>query len=101
MTGISLLGIIFSGSSQSAQSSYSTISGSSSIGGVLTGLGAVVCLPVVYGVLGFITGIITAFFLNLALKYAGGLEIEADGFQLPAPLKDIPPKIEPLGPLPR
>ncbi len=95
MTGISLLGMIFNGYSQSAYSSYGSYGGSSSIMSVITGLGAVICLPVLYGVLGFIGGVITAFFLNLALKYAGGLEIEAAGFSLQPP----EPRIEPLSPL--
>ena len=48
-------------------------------GGMMMGMGvaAVVVLPVVYGLLGFIGGLITALFFNLAAKYAGGLEIEA------------------------
>jgi hypothetical protein len=47
-------------------------------GGMMMGLGvaAVVVLPIVYGILGFIGGLITALFFNLAAKYAGGLEIE-------------------------
>jgi hypothetical protein len=99
MTAMSLISMIFGGSSRSAYSSYS---GSSDIVGVIMGMGAVVCLPILYGVLGFIGGIITAFFTNLALKYAGGLEIEAVGFNLqPAPPKESAPKIEPLSPLPQ
>jgi hypothetical protein len=101
MTGISILSMIFSPSSQSAYSSYSSYGSSSSIVSVITGLGAVVCLPILYGVMGFLGGVITAFFLNLALKYAGGLEIEAVGFSLqPAPPRETPPKIEPISPLP-
>ena len=97
MTGISLLSMIFSGSSQSAYSSYGSYGGYSSIVSLITGLGAVVCLPVMYGVLGFIGGIISAFFLNLALKFAGGLEVEAYGISL----QSAPPKIEPISPLPQ
>jgi hypothetical protein len=86
MTGISLISMIFNDSSHSAYSSY----GSSSIVSMITGLGAVVCLPILYGILGFLGGIITAFFLNLALKYAGGLEVEASGISLqPTPPRDM------------
>jgi len=48
-------------------------------GGMLMGLGlaAVVMLPIFYGVLGFISGLLSAFLFNLAAKYTGGLEIEA------------------------
>ena len=47
-------------------------------GGMMMGMGlaAVIVLPILYGVLGFIGGIISAFFFNLAAKYAGGLELE-------------------------
>jgi hypothetical protein len=47
-------------------------------GGMLIGIGlaAVVLAPIFYGILGFIGGVISAFFFNLAAKYAGGLELE-------------------------
>ena len=47
-------------------------------GGMMIGMGlaAIVLAPVFYGVLGFIGGIISAFFFNLAAKYTGGLELE-------------------------
>ena len=47
-------------------------------GGMMMGMGvaAVVVLPIFYGVLGFIGGILTALFFNIAAKYAGGLEVE-------------------------
>jgi hypothetical protein len=97
MTGMSLLAMIFSGPSRSAYSSYSSYGDSFDFMGIITGLGAVVCLPILYGILGFIGGIITAFFLNLALKFAGGLEVEAYGISL----QSAPPKIESINPLPQ
>ena len=97
MSAMSLLGMILSGSSRSVYSSYSSYGGSSDFFGIITGLGAVVCLPILYGILGFIGGIISAFFLNLALKFAGGLELEAYGISL----QSAPPKIEPISPLPQ
>jgi hypothetical protein len=47
-------------------------------GGMVMGMGlaAVVLLPILYGVFGFIGGVISAFFFNLAAKYVGGLELE-------------------------
>ena len=42
----------------------------------LVGVAAVVILPFLYGILGFLTGILTGFFFNLAAKFVGGLEIE-------------------------
>jgi hypothetical protein len=47
-------------------------------GGVLMGLGvaAVFIMPVLYGLLGFLIGLVSALFFNIAAKYAGGLELE-------------------------
>ncbi len=47
-------------------------------GGMMMGMGvaAVVLMPIFYGILGFIGGLVTALFFNIAAKYAGGLEIE-------------------------
>ncbi len=43
---------------------------------LLFGVGAIVILPVFYGVMGFIGGIIAAAFYNLVASIAGGIEIE-------------------------
>jgi hypothetical protein len=101
MSGMSLLSLIFS---RSSQYSYSSPYGSSSYSfmNIVTGLGAVICLPILYGIFGFLGGIISAFFINIALKYAGGLEMEAVGFSLqPATPREAPRNITPLGPLPQ
>jgi ABC-type phosphate transport system permease subunit len=45
--------------------------------GMLFGAGAIVVLPIFYGVLSFIMGAIYAALYNLASKWVGGLEIEA------------------------
>ncbi len=42
----------------------------------LFGVGAIVLFPIMFGVMGFIGGLIGGFFYNLALKYSGGLEME-------------------------
>jgi len=49
-------------------------------GGMMMGLGlaAVLVLPIFYGIVGFLGGLLSAFLFNLAAKYTGGLEIEAD-----------------------
>jgi hypothetical protein len=48
-------------------------------GGMMMGMGvaAVFLMPVFYGILGFLIGLLTALFFNVAARYAGGLEIEA------------------------
>ena len=47
-------------------------------GGMMMGIGlaAVVLAPIFYGIAGFLGGLISAFFYNLAAKYTGGVEID-------------------------
>jgi hypothetical protein len=47
-------------------------------GGMMMGVGlaAVVVAPIAYGLIGFIGGLISAWFFNLAAKYTGGLELD-------------------------
>lgn len=51
--------------------------------GAMFGVGAVVILPVVYGVLGFITGAVVAFIYNLVAGAIGGIEIDVDASPVP------------------
>jgi hypothetical protein len=44
--------------------------------GFLMGVGAVVFLPILYGVIGFVSGVLTAWIYNLLAGAVGGLEIE-------------------------
>jgi hypothetical protein len=44
--------------------------------GVLFGVGAIIILPIFYGLAGFIGGAIVAFIYNLASDVVGGIEIE-------------------------
>ena len=46
--------------------------------GALFGVGAFFILPVFYGILGFIGGLITAVAYNLIAGFAGGLRIEVE-----------------------
>ncbi|AKB25597.1 hypothetical protein MSMTP_2128 [Methanosarcina sp. MTP4] len=48
------------------------------LAGLLLGTGAIITLPIFYGILGFIGGIITAFIYNVAAGFIGGLEIEVE-----------------------
>lgn len=51
-------------------------SGDSKIGGIVLGVGAVIFIPLIYSVFGFIFGIILGWFYNVAAKWVGGLEVE-------------------------
>lgn len=44
--------------------------------GIIFGIGAVVGFPIVYGVLGFLGGIITAGIYNVTSGWVGGIEVE-------------------------
>ena len=44
--------------------------------GLFFGVGAVIVLPIVYGILGFIGGAITALLYNLVAGAVGGVEVE-------------------------
>lgn len=48
--------------------------------GLLAGLGvaAVVIFPILYGLMGFVAGLICALFYNLAARFAGGVELDID-----------------------
>ena len=46
--------------------------------GLLFGVGAIVFLPVLYGVLGFILGLIVAALYNVFAKLVGGIELELE-----------------------
>jgi hypothetical protein len=57
----------------------SQLSGASStfpFGGMLFGVGAIVILPICYGVMGFIFTLIGAAIFNVAARITGGVEVE-------------------------
>ena len=46
--------------------------------GMLGGIGAVIFMPIMYGVMGFLAGVIGAAIYNLVARYVGGLELEVE-----------------------
>ena len=44
--------------------------------GMLFGVGAIIIMPIFYGLIGFIGGAITAFLYNVVAGFAGGIEVE-------------------------
>jgi hypothetical protein len=46
--------------------------------GALFGVGAIIALPIIYGILGLIIGCITAFLYNLVAGWMGGLEMDLE-----------------------
>lgn len=47
--------------------------------GLLFGVGAVIVLPLFYGAMGFLSGLVGAFFYNLVAGMVGGIEMELEG----------------------
>lgn len=53
------------------------------VGSALFGVGAIIILPIVYGVIGFVATLIGAALFNLAAGITGGVEIEVKGNSVP------------------
>lgn len=66
-----LLGAGFARATESA-------SAPSAVAGVLFGVGAIVFLPVVYGVMGLLMGGLTAWLYNLFSSAVGGIEVDLE-----------------------
>jgi hypothetical protein len=58
--------------------SSSGYGGAGALGGLVTGPGAIVCFPLLYGIIGFLGGLITALIDNLSFKLMGELELEVE-----------------------
>lgn len=73
-----LLGLFFGGLLSLFSVMGAAIGGGDSggIAAMLFGVGAVIILPIVYGCIGFVGGLIAAPLYNLVAKIMGGLEIE-------------------------
>lgn len=46
--------------------------------GMAGGIGVMIFSPILYGIMGFIFGMIGTLLANLALRFTGGLEVEMD-----------------------
>lgn len=68
---VSLLGAAFG-------SAFQDSTGLESLFGLLFGVGAVVLLPIFYGLMGFLAGLLTAAIYNLVARLVGGLELELE-----------------------
>lgn len=67
---LSLLGLAIGGTGSSGSSDAAV--------GLIFGVGAVIILPVFYGVMGFVGGLISAALYNLLAGAVGGLELEIE-----------------------
>ena len=46
--------------------------------GILFGVGAIVFLPIIYGLMGFVSGLVLAGLFNMVTSMVGGLEVETE-----------------------
>lgn len=68
---VSLLGAAFG-------AAFQDTGGLESMFGLLFGVGAVILLPLFYGLMGFLAGLLTAALYNLAARFVGGLVLELE-----------------------
>jgi hypothetical protein len=59
-------------------SAFQDASGPEAIFGALFGVGAVIILPILYGLMGFLGGLLMSALYNLAARAVGGLELEVE-----------------------
>lgn len=65
-------------------------SGAEAIVGGLLGLGAIIFIPLFYGVMGFVVGALGAAVYNLVAQVIGGLEIELEAGPTSGPVASHP-----------
>lgn len=68
---VAILGTAFGTAFQEA-------TGADALLGALFGVGAVILLPIFYGLMGFLAGLLMAALYNLAARFVGGLELELE-----------------------
>ncbi len=52
--------------------------GDAALGSILGGIGAIIMMPLFYGVLGFLGGLVGAFFYNIIAGMVGGISLEIE-----------------------
>lgn len=46
--------------------------------GLIFGVGSIIFFPIIYGILGFVGGLISAFLYNVIARFVGGIELDLD-----------------------
>lgn len=82
-----LMGAVVTAGSLFLGGMLESLDGDGLAGGMLVSAAAVIVLPILYGIAGFIGGLISAVLYNLAAKVSGGikLNLEAENTVEPAP----------------
>ena len=73
-----LMATLFGSTLAASDPAFNDLAGLGIGGGIAGSLAMAVCIPVFYGVLGFIAGVIMAFVYNLVARFTGGLELEVE-----------------------
>jgi hypothetical protein len=68
-----IFGAIFSCVSLIGAMAAFTESGGEALG-LLFGVGSIIFLPIIYGLMGFVTGLVVALIYNLIARFVGGIE---------------------------
>jgi hypothetical protein len=71
------LGAMAFGGMMSSLSSDQGSSGPGALVGMLFGAGAIIIMPICYGILGFVMTLISALIYNIAAKITGGIQVDA------------------------
>ncbi len=71
-----IFGAIFAGVSLLGLGPVADGSAHPALLGILMGGGAVIALPLLYGLFGFVTGLLVGTIYNFVAKFVGGLELE-------------------------
>jgi hypothetical protein len=71
------LGAMAFGGMMSSLGSDQGSSGPGAMVGMLFGAGAIIIMPICYGIIGFIGALLSAFVYNIAAKFTGGVEVDA------------------------
>lgn len=57
----------------------SAAEGNAAMFGAIMGVGAIIIMPIIYGIMGFLAGVISALIYNVAAGWVGGIELEVEG----------------------
>jgi hypothetical protein len=71
-----IVGTVFSLIAVTGEAFGSSVGGSSKALETLMGIGAIILFPILYGVMGFILGVLTGAIYNLASRIIGGIVFE-------------------------
>lgn len=68
---VALLGTAFG-------TAFQETTGAEAFFGAIFGIGAVIVLPILYGLMGFVGGLLSSALYNLAARLVGGLELDVE-----------------------